>query len=522
MSTPASPSGGARRPRSRARLVAAGWAGLVSGALGLGVAHLLAQLVDPQASPVIAVGGAAIDATPNWLKDWAIRQFGTGDKHVLLSGVVVTAALLAVAIGIIAGGRFRWAAAAVGALGLVAVTAELSRAGARWYYPLPTAVGLVVAVSMLHRLLAVHRTDREGPGEQSLPSRRGFLALSIAAAVGSLAAIGIGNALSKAKEVARARLAIRLPSPTGPAPPSPTGINPDVPGLSSYLTPSTRFYRVDTALVLPQVDPGSWRLRIDGMVAHPVSLSMADILAMPLIERDITMTCVSNEVGGPYVSTARWLGLPLRALMDLAGVSPDAEQLFSTSTDGFTTSTPVTVALDGRDAMIAVGMNGQPLPVAHGFPARMIVPGLYGYVSGCKWISSITATTYAAKQAYWTQRGWDINGPIYTESRIDVPSEASPVKAGVVPVAGVAWAQHRGISKVEVSIDDGPWQPTSLSEAGGDDTWRQWWYRWNAAPGSHSIRVRATDRTGSVQTDRRQAPFPRGATGIQEVIVNVS
>ena len=521
------PTSESAQPRFRTRLVGAGWAawaGLVSGALGLGIAHLLAQLVNPQASPVIAVGGAAIDATPTWLKDYAIRQFGTNDKHVLLSGIVVVLALLTMAVGVLAARRFFWGAAAVGALGVVAVAAELRRPEAHWYYPWPTVVGLGVAGLVLQQLLR----RRENPPKVEekptsvLGTRRSFLALSAAAAVGSVVAIGVGNALSKAKSVASARLAVRLPKPRDPAPALPTGINPNVAGLSSFITPNSDFYRVDTALVLPQVDPADWQLKIDGMVAHPFSLSLDDILAMGLVERVITMTCVSNEVGGQYVSTAKWLGVPLKTLLDKAGLDPKAEQLFSTSTDGFTTSTPIKVALDGRDAMIAVGMNGEPLPIAHGFPARMLVPGLYGYVSGCKWIKSITATTYSAKKAYWTQRKWDINGPIYTESRIDVPAGLSTVKAGVVPVAGVAWAQHRGVSKVEVSIDDGPWQPTNLSETVSDDTWRQWWYRWNATSGSHRIRVRATDGTGAVQTDHRQGTFPRGATGIQELIVNVS
>ncbi len=475
---------------------------------------------------MIAVGGAAIDATPTWLKEYAIREFGTNDKRVLLSGIVAVLALLTMVVGVVAARRFWWGAVAVAVLGVVAIGAELRRPEAHWYYPWPTVIGLVVAGLVLHQLLkrrprAVAPTPSETP-TSVLASRRSFLALSAVAAVGSVVAIGIGNALSQAKSVAAARLAIRLPKPHDPATPLPAGINPNVPGLSSFITPNSDFYRVDTALVLPQVDPAGWHLKIDGMVAHPISLSLDDILAMPLIERVITMTCVSNEVGGQYVSTAKWLGVPLKTLMDTAGLDPQAEQLFSTSTDGFTTSTPVKVALDGRDAMIAIGMNGEPLPIAHGFPARMLVPGLYGYVSGCKWIKSITASSYAAKKAYWTQRKWDINGPIYTESRIDVPAGLSNVKAGVVPVAGVAWAQHRGISRVEVSIDGGPWQPANLAETVGDDTWRQWWYRWNATSGSHRIRVRATDGSGAVQTDHRQGTFPRGATGIQELIVNVS
>lgn len=533
-----------------ANLAADAWAGLVAGALGLGVAHLLAQFVSAQASPVIAVGGAAIDATPTQLKEFAIREFGTNDKRVLLTGIVAVLALLTMLVGLIAARRLAIGLALVGVLGVVAVVAELRRPAAHWYFPWPTVVGLVLAGSALFVLLRLRKrgtadrdaADRDASGsdvaktpvaatpvapERTVPvvaqgSRRAFLLASGAVAAGGAIAISLGNALAGSRSVSAARRALRLPAPANPATPLPAGINPPIDGLSPYITAVGDFYRVDTALVTPQVDPDTWTLTVNGMVARPFTLSLKDILGMPLIERDITMTCVSNEVGGPYVSTARWLGVPLKTLMDRAGIDPRAEQLYSTSSDGFTTSTPTLIALDGRDAMIAIGMNGEPLPLAHGFPARMLVPGLYGYVSGCKWITSITATTYAAKKAYWTQRKWDINGPIHTETRIDVPAGLSTVKSGVVAVAGVAWAQHRGIRRVEVSIDDGSWQPAQLAATVGDDTWRQWWYRWQAAPGSHRIRARATDGTGTVQTDHRQGTFPRGATGIQDLIVNVS
>jgi DMSO/TMAO reductase YedYZ molybdopterin-dependent catalytic subunit len=344
---------------------------------------------------------------------------------------------------------------------------------------------------------------------------------SLGVGAATAVALGAGTLVSEAKSTASARSKIRLPAPSARAKPLPAGTDLAIRGLSSFTTPNGDFYRVDTALVLPQINPESWHLKIDGMVHRPITLSYQDLLAMPLVERDITLTCVSNEVGGPYAGNARWLGVPLGALMDRAGVGSGADQLFCTATDGFTTSTPLSIALDGRDAMVAVGMNGVPLPVAHGFPARLIVPGLYGYVSACKWLRSIAVTTYASKKAYWTRRGWDINGPILTETRIDVPQSFATVAPGPVAVAGVAWAQHRGIDAVEVSADGGAWKPATLASTPGVDTWRQWWYRWDATPGSHQLRARATDGDGAVQTDRRQALFPRGATGIQEVVVNV-
>jgi DMSO/TMAO reductase YedYZ molybdopterin-dependent catalytic subunit len=514
--------------------------GLLAGAAGLSVAQLIAQFIEPNSSPVIAVGGAAIDATPTPLKEYAIRNFGTNDKHVLLTGILAVLAVLTMAIGIAAARRFIAGVVLVVALGVVAVTAELRRPNATAAYPLPTSIGLACALGLLYLLIrfrphsvqtAAHNlTDDaaatsgvpDGPSGITVGSRRQFLITGAGVGAAAAVALAISNVVTSSKSTAAARSKIKLPKAADPAKPLPEGVDLKVPGLSSFVTPNAKFYRVDTALSTPQVNPVTWKLKINGMVDKPFTLSYDDILSMPLVERDITMTCVSNEVGGPYVGTARWLGIPLKTLMNRAGINPEADQLFATSADGFTTSTPTRIALDGRDAMVVVGMNGEPLPIAHGFPARMIVPGLYGYVSGCKWLTSITAATYAGKKAYWTQRKWDINGPIYTESRIDVPASFAQVKAGIVPIAGVAWAQHRGVDKVEISIDGGGWQSTTLAATPGIDTWRQWWFKWEARPGSHQIRVRATDSSGEPQTDRRQGTFPRGATGIQEALVTVS
>ena len=302
----------------------------------------------------------------------------------------------------------------------------------------------------------------------------------------------------------------------------PAGTQLTVGGLTPFFTPNSQFYRVDTDLVVPQVAPDSWTLRIDGMVSPPVEITFAELLRMPLTEADITLVCVSNEVGGPYAGNARWLGVPLATLLRRAGVRAGADQVLSTGTDGMTISTPLQAILDGRNALVAVGMNGQPLPVAHGFPARMVVPGLYGYVSATKWLTRLTVTTFASQQAYWTQRGYAAQAPIKTESRIDVPKPLAQIPAGRVPVAGVAWAPHRGISAVEVSVDNGPWHAARLAAADGIDTWRQWMWAWDAPPGLHSLRVRATDGTGATQTSHEASPVPDGASGWDSVVVTVT
>ncbi len=297
---------------------------------------------------------------------------------------------------------------------------------------------------------------------------------------------------------------------------------PDVSGISSFYTPNNSFYRVDTDLVLPQVPPDQWTLRISGMVDRPVELSFADLLRQPLTEADITLVCVSNEVGGPYAGNARWLGASLPALLRRAGLRSGADQVLSTSVDGMTISTPVSAIMDGRNALLAVGMNGQPLPIAHGFPARMVVPGLYGYTSATKWITKLELTTFAARKAYWTQRGYAAQAPIKTESRIDVPKPLSQVPKGQIAVAGVAWAPHRGVSAVEVSVDNGAWHEARLAAADGIDTWRQWVWNWDATPGLHQLQARATDGTGATQTSSRTGVFPNGATGWDSVVVTVA
>lgn len=314
---------------------------------------------------------------------------------------------------------------------------------------------------------------------------------------------------------------MRIPGPASPAGPS-TGAELPVPGLGPFFTPNERFYRVDTALLVPALMAEDWRLRVHGMVEREITLDYERLLSRPLIERDITLTCVSNPVGGRYAGNARWIGASLRELLLEAGPHPSTDQIVSRSVDGFTLGTPTAVAMDGRDALLAVAMNGEPLPLEHGFPVRMVVPGLYGYVSATKWVIDIELTTFDAFDPYWVQRGWAEQAPIKTISRIDTPTPFLEVPAGEVPVAGVAWAQHRGIDRVELKVDAEPWAEAELAGEDTIDTWRQWVYRWGATPGSHTLSVRATDGIGQTQTAARVHPFPNGATGQHTIVVRVA
>jgi DMSO/TMAO reductase YedYZ molybdopterin-dependent catalytic subunit len=365
------------------------------------------------------------------------------------------------------------------------------------------------------------RTGWTGARTPVQSGRRSFLVTSAwalgAAGVSALA----GRALAERSSVSQARSAVRLPAPASPPPLLPAGYDLKIKGLSSFITPNNSFYRVDTALILPEVSPQSWRLRIHGMVEREIDITFAELLKRPLIEDYITLTCVSNPVAGPYIGNAKWLGASLAALLRAARVRGGADQLLCTSTDGFTSGTPIEAILDGRDALLAVAMNGTALPVAHGFPVRMVTPGLYGYVSATKWVTDIKVTTFAAEQAYWPQRGWSQQAPIKTESRIDVPSGGGSLAPGRTPVAGVAWAQHKGIDAVHVRVDQGPWQQARLAAVPGIDTWRQWVWEWDATPGTHLLEARATDATGYTQTGAQAAPEPNGASGYPIMQVNV-
>ncbi|NEA48693.1 molybdopterin-dependent oxidoreductase [Streptomyces sp. SID10815] len=539
-------------PRTPLRLSLGALSGVLAGCAALAVAELAAAGVRPQAGPVVAVGGAAIDRTPAAVKDWAIRHFGTDDKLVLRLGILAVLALLAVALGMLATRHRRLGAAGVLSFGLIGALAATGRPDSVGPTDaLPSVAGALAGALLLYTLTGSLRPtpvlpepdSRPDPGTESGPEpepdphpeasqgwdRRGFVFKATTAAAAS-AAVGLaGRSLSgvRGRDAALSRERIALPRPGSPARPVPARAGLRVDGVSPFTTPNRDFYRVDTALVVPKVDATRWRLRVHGAgVRRPATYSFDDLLRRELIERDITLTCVSNEVGGPYVGNARWTGVRLADLLTECGVRPPstggpADQLVARSVDGMTLGTPVEEVLDGRDAMLALGMNGEPLPFAHGFPVRMVVPGLYGYVSACKWIEDIELTTFAAYDSYWVKRGWAKRAPIKTGSRIDTPKPFARPATGTVMVAGVAWAQHRGIDRVEVRVDDGPWQEAHLAAEDTRDTWRQWSFPWQAAKGGHTLTVRATDRTGRVQTEQRARTIPDGASGWHSVVVTV-
>ena len=513
-------------PSSPGRIVG-GTIGLLSAAVAIGIAQLTAGMIGGASSPILAVGSTAIDATPEWLKSFAIRTFGSNDKLALLSGIDVLLVIAAVVLGIAALRRPRVGVIGLVVFGVVGATAALTRPANGPVDAIPSLVGSAAGIGaflLLRRsagLTHAHGETASPPARVPGFDRRRFLWTG-AAAIGVAGASGeIGRLLIGRSDASDSRAAVRIPAPADPAPPIPAGADLGVPGLGPFLTPNDRFYRVDTALFVPAVTAERWKLNVHGMVDRPITIDYRRLLERPLIERDVTLTCVSNEVGGRYIGNARWIGAPLKDLLEEAGVAKEATQIVSRSVDGFTVGTPTALAMDGRDAMLAVAMNGQPLPIEHGFPVRMVVPGLYGYVSATKWVIDIELTTFESYDAYWVKRGWSQQAPIKTESRIDTPRGSASLSAGEVVVAGVAWAQHRGIDGVDVRIDAGPWTPAELGAEDTVDTWRQWLFRWNATPGQHTISVRATDGTGSTQTATPAPPFPDGASGDHTISVGV-
>ena len=507
-------------------------AGVLSALAALGVGHAVAAAMSrPAASPLIAVGSVAVDAAPTPVKEIAVRLLGNWDKPVLISGIGIVLLVAAAGIGLLAWRRPRTALVAIGALGLVGVGAALLRAGLSSggvWSAVPSIVAGAVGVASLALITrasrpvpaaapSARRQDRTESPTITDGSRRRFLATL--AGVGILAAVGagVGEAVNRTRLAAREL--IRLPRPKSVAPPIPDGVQ--VAGVQPFTTPNDAFYRVDISLVTPRVDVGTWKLTIDGGVDRPLELSYDQLLAMPMIERDITVACVSNEVGGQYVSSARWLGVPFSEILARVGVKPGVDQVFSYSSDsGYTCSTPYAAVSDGRDAMIAVGMNGLPLPDAHGFPARMVVPGLFGFVSATKWLERIEFTTYAERTAYWTEREWATDAPVLTQSKIEVPKSLGTLGSSGM-IGGTAWAQHRGIDKVEIRIDDGDWEAVTLAETAGIDTWRQWSYRYEGSAGRHTAQVRATDGNGKVQPEERTKVFPSGARGWHQIQFSV-
>jgi DMSO/TMAO reductase YedYZ molybdopterin-dependent catalytic subunit len=513
----------ARRPS----LLLSGAAGLAAGVLALGLAEVIAGLVSPSAAPIIALGDVVVDHVPPWLKTFAVSTFGTHDKQVLLGTAYLIAALFSALAGVLAV-RTRVGTWLVLVLGAVAAYAAASRPESTALAALPSLLGAGVGMFVLQRLAQLVRDVASAPPRTlgaELAGRRAVIGLSAVVAIGAATGV-IGDWLgARLRGATASRKAVTLPVPADPAPALPAGVNVGVKGMPAFLTPNADFYRIDTALSVPLLKAESWSLRIHGMVEKEITLTWAELVAGALVERDLTLMCVSNEVGGNLTSTARWIGLPIKPLLERAGVSKDADMVLSTSSDGFTASTPVETLTDGRDAILAIGMNGEPLPLEHGFPVRMVVPGLYGYVSATKWVVDLEVTRFDKAEGYWTPRGWSERGPVKTGSRIDVPSDGDGVQAGKITVAGIAWAEHRGLKGVQVRVDQGQWQAATLGAEDSVDTWRQWYFAWdatNVAAGKHTLQVRATDGDGATQTGDPAPPAPDGATGWHSIDVTLS
>ncbi|CAN5140260.1 sulfite oxidase [soil metagenome] len=533
--------------------------GLLATIAALSVGELAAGLISSWYSPIQAVGDTVIEFTPRPMKQFAIDTFGTNDKLALIVGTLILTLAFGTVLGVIGRKRLPVAWAGIALFGLLGVAASVFQADVA--SSVPSVITVLVGVPLLTLMLrtapapatgattAATETDVDEPatvGASTDTDRRRFLALSGGVAVGSMAAVGTGRALINQRSAAlgdqRADIAGQIGQteaaatagdgealrPLGvveePLAPLPSGIEFDIPGLEPFQTPDEDFYRIDIALAVPLIDPDSWTLRIHGMVDEELEFSYEDLLRRDdLIESDITLTCVSNEVGGDLMSSGRWTGVPLRTLLDEAGVQSGADQIVGRDGDNFTTGFPTETLDDGRDAMLALLLNGEPLSPERGFPARVIVPGLYGYVSATKWITEIEMTTFADFDQYWVDRGWDEVAPIKTQSRIDVPRPLQRVPMGEIALAGVAWAQRRGIERVEIRVDDGEWQDVELADELNIDTWRQWTFAWTPeAPGNYRMSVRATDKDGMVQGEERVPPFPNGAEGWMTLLVTVT
>ncbi|MGI8694677.1 MAG: molybdopterin-dependent oxidoreductase [Geodermatophilaceae bacterium] len=513
--------------------VRAAIAGLCAGAAALGTGELAAGLIGKDSSPVLAVGAAAIDLSPRATTEFAISTFGSNDKLALLLGLLLVIAACAAALGVLAARRRGVGVAGLVGLGVVGVSAAVSRPAAGTFAAIPSVLAAVAGVAalvfLLRRLPApLDETVRLTPGQaaqREIERRRFVLAAGAAAGVAMVAA-GAGTLVRRTRDVAAARERLLVPvaaaDPTEVPGAAPTGFA-DIEGLSPLLTPNGEFYRIDTALRVPQIDPAGWSLRIHGRVDRELRLSFDDLAGRgDLIEADITLACVSNEVGGPLAGGAHWVGVPLARLLEEAGVEAGADQVLTRSIDGWTCATPTLDCQRTPNAMLAVAMNGEPLPLEHGFPVRMIVPGLYGYVSATKWIVDMELTTFAVSDAYWIQRGWDAIAPIQTFSRIDVPRPDRGLGAGAAAIAGVAHSGSDGISTVEVRIDDRPWEQARLSPSTNTQLWRQWYLPWEADTGEHVLTVRAVDGMGRTQSENSYPPYPNAASGWHSVRVVVA
>jgi DMSO/TMAO reductase YedYZ molybdopterin-dependent catalytic subunit len=515
-------------------------AGVAAAGFALGTTELVAGALPGAVSLVSAVGDAAVDWLPTPVIRFGIEAFGTDDKTVLVAVIIVFCGVL--------GAAFARAAARVpmlpvlgfalfGALGALAALRDpqASAVPVAVCALLGVAAGLGALTGLLR--LAARSASRGLParpvanGETTspvrsaspigVPDRRAFLVAAGAVAGAAVVFAAVGRSLSRAAASA-SRLRYSLPGVARPVPPPPPGAAVAVADMTPVVVPNDSFYRIDTRLLgPPRVDVEAWRLRVSGMVERPYELSFSELLELPMVEEYVTLCCVSNPVGGDLVGTAAWRGVTLASLLERAGVKRGATQIVGRSVDGFTVGFPTEVGLDGRHALVAVGMNGELLPYDHGFPARLVVAGLYGYTSATKWLEEIHLTTWDAFDAYWIPRGWSKYAPIKTQARIDRILPDPPVGAGPVMVAGVAWAPTRGISRVELQVDDEEWRDAELAEPLSASTWRQWRFSWQATPGTHRLRVRATDGHGETQTADASPPEPDGATGYHTVRVQV-
>ncbi|MDE0665117.1 MAG: molybdopterin-dependent oxidoreductase [Acidimicrobiaceae bacterium] len=544
-------------------------AGAAGAAVGLGFGELMEGAFESIPSLVVAVSELLSDYTPGDVVRFSIANFGASQKTLLTVGIVVVTLALGGALGRSAArGQLRVTLSGFALFGLLggwaAARNPISPAAGSWIVGLAAAV-LAAAATLGVVRLAGRRAVAAAPeaADRSVvtgTTRRSFF-YAAGAGAAALAMVGVGRGLrgqSAAEQFLEAN-ALR-PSPTtepqavpasttttapqevaasttttttvAPEPAAPSvqaqlatldTLDDEVAGISSYVTPNDGFYRIDTAFGrVPQVDPGDWRLRFTGMVDNPYEITFDEIQAMDLSDYVITLSCVSNEVGGNLVGNAVWTGVPLSVLLDRAGVQPGADQVVGRSVDDWTAGFPTDVVYDGRNAILAIGMNDEFLPTRHGFPARLVVAGLYGYVSAVKWLEEINLTTWDGFDGYWVPRGWSKEGPMKTQSRIDVPSAGRGLTAGqTTPIAGIAWAPTRGIEQVEVNIDGEGWLPCRLGEAVGDESWVQWHREWTPTAGRHRIQVRATDGDGFTQSEREVPPAPNGAEGWHTINVNV-
>jgi DMSO/TMAO reductase YedYZ molybdopterin-dependent catalytic subunit len=501
-------------------------AGLVAGAAGLATSYAVANVMAVRSSPVVAVAEMVIRLAPGEVIERAVAVLGFNDKPVLVAGILVVLALLFAWAGRLAA-RHWWAPVlvfgALAAVGMVAVATQDALTSTSYLSIVVGFVTWVVVLSVLTQPLerptrtAADAPDHEVPGAAPAEgTRRGFLLGAAGVAVISLG-LGVLGRLwgSGRRQVEASRRLLRLTGVSEPTVPASTKVG--VEGITPWATPADDFYLIHTAIALPTIEPEEWRLRIHGMVDHEVTLSFQNLLSRERTEAWVTLNCVSNVVGGDLIGNAWWSGVRLASILREVGVSPDADAVLQTSEDGWTCGTPLAALTDQRDAMLAIAMNGRPLPVEHGFPVRTIVPGLYGFVSACKWVVDIEVTRFDQIEAYWTSKGWAEQAPVKLASRIDVPRDGSTVEAGELRVGGVAWQQRVGIRQVELSLDGGDWQPVMLGKAPSVDTWVQWAGTVIVTPGDHVLRVRAISEDGEVQSGVERSVLPDGATGWHEV-----